>query len=587
MLPESAGTILEGALAAFREQEIRLTGDLQAALEGMPEGDEDDCRRLDETIRDLREMFYLVVVIGEFNAGKSTFVNALLNEALLPSGITPTTEMIEVVRFSEMAQRVPVRQDAAVRIWAHPNTLAPGVALVDTPGTGSVFKRHEDTAKSFLHRADLVIFVLSAKRALAETERLYLDLARNYGKKIILVINQVDLLKPDEQQQVKHFVERQVEELLQLRPLIFLVSARDALAGDEIGSGMSALKAHLRAVLNESPPARQKLMAQLDFIERVARNNAKRAESRAGLVDSSSLKVRDVERELSQQTGGMDQPLAAARAEINRSLEAMRARGHTFIREHLSLRRLGRSLNREKLQRDFEEVVIGRAVKDIHAASLEYVNALVDGSRAYWRSVIERLNQLHDMLGSDVEGLDANAYAEQREALQEAVRLAEAQLRDYSSSETVRELDERSMSEVTNFAYSFITMAVGLIAAVLALATPGAVAAVPLATLAFVVGAPVALLGGAAAIVYWRRAQTRVRADFDARVDRIRDTYNESLDELMRKERARLQQYGQQVLNPIFSRLEVLTNRFATQRAQLQLIIGQLESLRKTIESTP
>lgn len=587
MLPESAGTVLEGALAAFREQEIRLTGDLQAALEGMPEGDEDDRRRLEETIRDLREMFFLVVVIGEFNAGKSTFVNALLNEALLPSGITPTTEMIEVVRFSETAQRVPVRQDAAVRIWAHPNTLAPGVALVDTPGTGSVFKRHEDTAKSFLHRADLVIFVLSAKRALAETERLYLDLARNYGKKIILVINQVDLLKPDEQQQVKHFVERQVEELLQLRPLIFLVSARDALAGDEIGSGMSALKAHLRAVLNESPPARQKLMAQLDFIERVARNNVKRAESRAGLVDSSSLKVRDVERELSQQTGGMDQPLAAARAEINRSLEAMRARGHTFIRENLSLRRLGRSLNREKLQRDFEEVVIGRAVKDIHAASLQYVNALVDGSRAYWRSVIERLNQLHDMLGSDVEGLDANAYAEQREALQEAVRLAEAQLRDYSSSETVRELDERSMSEVTNFAYSFITMAVGLIAAVLALATPGAVAAVPLATLAFVVGAPVALLGGAAAIVYWRRAQTRVRADFDARVDRIRDTYNESLDELMRKERARLQQYGQQVLNPIFSRLEVLTNRFATQRAQLQLIIGQLESLRKTIESTP
>jgi hypothetical protein len=77
-----------------------------------------------------------------------------------------------------------------------------------------------------------------------------------------------------------------------------------------------------------------------------------------------------------------------------------------------------------------------------------------------------------------------------------------------------------------------------------------------------------------------------VRADFDARVNRIRDTYNESLDDLMRKERARLQQYGQQVLTPIFSRLEVLTNRYAAQRAQLQLIIGQLESLRKTIEDS-
>jgi small GTP-binding protein len=586
MQADRAVTALEGALAAFREQEIRLVGDLQAALAGMQEGAEDDRRRLEETITDLREMFYLVVVIGEFNAGKSTFVNALLDEPLLPTGITPTTELIEVVRYSETAQRVPVRQDATVRVWQHPNTLAPGVAVVDTPGTGSVFKKHEETAKSFLHRADLVIFVLSAKRALAETERLYLDLARNYGKKIILVINQADLLKPDEQMQVKHFVEKQVEDLLDLHPLIFMVSARDALNGDEAGSGMSALKAHLRAVLNESPPAQQKLMAQLDFIERVARTNLKRAEARAGLIDSNSLQVRDVERELGEQTGSMSQPLNAARAEINRTIEAMRARGHSFIRENLSLRRLGRSLNREKLQQDFEDVVIGRAVKDIHAASLEYVNALVDGSRAYWRGVIERLNRLHDLLGQDVEGLDANAYAEQREALQEAVRQAEAQLRSYSSSDTVRELDERSMSEVTNFTYSFVAMIVGLIAAVLALATPGAVAAVPLATLAFVVGAPVALLGGGAAIIYWRRAQTRVRADFDARVDRIRDTYNESLDDLMRKERARLQQYGQQVLTPIFSRLEVLTNRYAAQRAQLQLIIGQLESLRKTIEDS-
>lgn len=587
MQSDRTGTVLEGALAAFREQEIRLVGDLQAALADMPESDDDDRRRLEETISDLREMFYLVVVIGEFNAGKSSFVNALLSEPLLPTGITPTTELIEVVRYSDTAQRVPVRQDTTMRIWAHPNTLAPGVAVVDTPGTGSVFKRHEDTAKSFLHRADLVVFVLSAKRALAETERLYLDLARNYGKKIILVINQVDLLKPDEQVQVKHFVEKQVEDLLQLRPLIFMVSARDALNGDETGSGMSALKAHLRAVLNESPPARQKLIAQLDFVERVARNNAKRAEARSGLIDANSLQAHEVERELGEQTGGMNQPLDAARAEINRSIEAMRARGHRFISEHLSLRRIGRSLGREKLQQDFEDVVIGRSVKDIHASSLEYVNALVDSSRAYWRSVIERLNKLNELLGQDIEGLDANAYAEQREALQDAVRQAETQLRSYSSAETVRELDERSLSEVNNFAYSFVTMVVGLIAAVLALATPGAVAAVPLATLALVIGAPAALLGGGAALVYWRRAQTRVRADFDARLDRIQDSYNESLDELMRSERARLQQYGQQVLNPIFSRLEVLTNRYAAQRAQLQVIIGQMEALRKTIEETP
>ena len=246
-----ATAALEGALAAYREQELRLIGDLLAELARIPEADPEDKRRLEEVARDLREMFYLIVVIGEFNAGKSSLVNSLLGEQLLEAGITPTTAMIDVVRYSETARRVPVLQQGSVREWAHPNSLAPSVALVDTPGTGSVFKRHEETAKAFLHRADLVLFVLSAKRALAETERLYLDLARSYGKKVILVINQVDLLSAQERVEVKRFVEQQVDDLLNFRPLIFLVSAKEALTSGPDAGGIGALRAHLRDSLAE------------------------------------------------------------------------------------------------------------------------------------------------------------------------------------------------------------------------------------------------------------------------------------------------------------------------------------------------
>ncbi|MBL8145245.1 MAG: dynamin family protein, partial [Anaerolineae bacterium] len=411
---------LEGALAAYREQELRLIGDLLAELAAMPEADPEDRRRLEEVARDLREMFYLIVVIGEFNAGKSSLVNSLLGEQLLESGITPTTAMIEVVRYSETARRVPVVHANSVREWAHPNSLAPGVALVDTPGTGSVFKRHEETAKAFLHRADLVLFVLSAKRALAETERLYLDLARSYGKKVILVINQVDLLSAQDRLEVKRFVEQQVDELLSFRPLIFLVSAKEALTKGPGEGGIAALRAHLRDMLAESPPARQKLSSQLDFVESVVRANMQKANDRARLVDGDSLKVKDLDRELVEQTGHMDAPLLAARGEIESALEAMRRRGHTFISEHLSIRRVGRSLDRDKLKDEFEATVIGQAFDDVHAASLAYVNALVDGSRAYWRSVIDRLNSLHALLEQYADGAGAADFAEQREALQEA-----------------------------------------------------------------------------------------------------------------------------------------------------------------------
>ncbi|MCA9913031.1 MAG: dynamin family protein, partial [Anaerolineae bacterium] len=184
--------IEEGPMAAYREQAITLVNDIATALADMGDEASADRKRLRDVAQDLTEMFFMVAVIGEFNAGKSTFVNAMLGDRLLPTGITPTTEYIELIRYNEQPQRVPVVREDGLREWAHPNTGAEGVAIVDTPGTGSVFARHEKIAKDFLHRSDLVIFVISAKRAFAETERMYLELAKNYGKKIILVVNQVD-----------------------------------------------------------------------------------------------------------------------------------------------------------------------------------------------------------------------------------------------------------------------------------------------------------------------------------------------------------------------------------------------------------
>ncbi|MBZ0301746.1 MAG: dynamin family protein, partial [Anaerolineae bacterium] len=392
---------LEGPLAALRESEIRMLADVAATLAEMGEQTEGDRRRLQEIAQDLREAFFMVVIIGEFNAGKSTFVNALLGEELLPMGITPTTETIELIRYSDSPNRKPTMSQPGLREWVHPNTGAQGVAIVDTPGTGSVFQKHERIAKEFLHRSDLVIFVISAKRAFAETERLYLELAQNYGKKIILVVNQVDLLEPGEQAEVRRFIERQAEELLDLRPLIFMVSARKSLAAAQSGAGtptdeggIGAVRAHLRGVFSEAPPAKQKLLSQLDMAERVVRNALAHIQGRADLVSEDTGKVRDVQKELEQQAIGLDTQLSEARAEIDRIFEGIRQRGMTFVDTHLSIRKIGRVPKRETLQSDFQEQVIGRTVRDIDDATGVYINAVVDQSRLYWRSIIDRLNQL-------------------------------------------------------------------------------------------------------------------------------------------------------------------------------------------------
>jgi small GTP-binding protein len=541
-------------------------------------------------------MFFLVVVIGEFNAGKSTFINALLGDELLQMGITPTTEAIHLIRYGEVANRKPNLREDGIYEWTHPNTGAAGVTLVDTPGTGSVFQKHEKTAKAFLHRSDLVIFVISAKRALAETERLYLELARDYGKKIILVVNQVDLLGVPERQEVRRFVERQVEELLDLKPLLFMVSAKDALKAGRDGasasaandSGMEAVKAHLRGVFSETPPAQQKLLAQLDMADRVVRKYYDSVKGRADLVAADTVKVRDVQRELETQSSGLSGQLAAARAQIDSVFEGMRMRGLQFVNENLSIRKIGRSVNREQLQQQFQDVVVGRALRDIDEATRNYINALIDHSRQYWRSIIERLNQLRDLLEQEVAGLDASTYGEQREALQEAINIAEAELKSYSSGRVIGEMQELFQTNMSGFTWSAGAALFGLIVALVAtVGTPGPVLGVGAAALAFpalIIAAPIAALGSVAAMRYYRRVSEDTRRELNVRINEIEKTYHEALNNLTQRERNRLTQYGAQVLTPIFSRLEVLSERYNAQQTQMRSYLDQIQALHDEIE---
>jgi small GTP-binding protein len=586
---------LDGTLAALRESEIRLLTDVGTTLAEMGETAQQDRQRLLDVAQDLRDMFYLVVVIGEFNAGKSSFVNALLGDNLLPIGITPTTEAIELIRYGDVVNRKPIIREDGIREWTHPNTGAPGVALVDTPGTGSVFQKHERVAKSFLHRSDLVIFVVSAKRAFAETERIYLELAKNYGKKIILVINQVDLLQPKEQTEVRRFIERQVEELLDIRPLLFMVSAKEALAASKNGpvigdpGGIEAVRAHLRGVFNEAPPAKQKLLAQLDMADRLVAEYQSNVQKKADIVTADTTKVREVQRELDQQSVGLDAQLVEARAEIDKVFEGMRQRGMNFIDTNLSIRLFSRAPNREKLQADFQEVVIGRALRDINEATGGYINAVIDNSRLYWRGVIDRLNQLRDLMEQELTGLDAGVYAEQRAALQDAIRIAEAELKSYSTGKVAAEIQNIFETNMSGFQASALAAVSGLVLVILAIVPAGPVigaGALATATLAFVVGAPLGLIGGAFAVRYYRRLVGGTKRDLHARIDQLEKTYHEALNDLTQKERNRLAHYGKQVLTPVFSRLEVLAQRYAAQSAALRAHLVQLATLREGIDKS-
>ncbi|MBC8098477.1 MAG: hypothetical protein H7Y11_03465, partial [Armatimonadetes bacterium] len=390
------------------------------------------------------------------------------------------------------------------------------------------------------------------------------------------------------------FVEGQVKELLGIQPLIFTVSAREALkhrgeaTTDGDVYGVDTVRAHLRGVFNEAPLAKQKLLAQLDMAQSISARHLDTVRLKVNSVGSDASKAREVQQELQQQSLGLDVQLQAAREEIDKVFAGIRERGMRFLNTNLSVRLLGRAPSKDKLQTEFQEVVIGRALRDINEATNNYVNAVIDQSRLYWRGVIERLSQLQASLEQNAGGLDAGAYAQQREGLQEATRIAESELKTYSTGTMIDSMQTDFEADLNAFKTGLIAAVGGLIVLVVSLSSllPGGLAVGALAAPALLAALPITALSGMAVYRAYQKMTVDTKRDFTTRVDGLEQRYREALDELTRKERSRLSQYGTQVLTPIFSHLETLDKQYSKQQQNLQEYTERILALRKSIEAT-
>ena len=128
---------------------------------------------------------YLMVLMGPFNSGKSSIINALLGKSdLLPIGPVPTTDRITMLRYGDEAQRVRTGEIDTVFF---PSSLLQKVSFVDTPGLESVFKTHEEQTRRFLHRSDAVLLIMLATQAMSAQNVEYLRILKDYGKTVIIV----------------------------------------------------------------------------------------------------------------------------------------------------------------------------------------------------------------------------------------------------------------------------------------------------------------------------------------------------------------------------------------------------------------
>lgn len=207
------------------------------------------CQRL----RDDREPLD-VAVLGQFKAGKSSLLNALVGEPLLPTGVIPVTSVVtrlspgprkrtHVTYLNGATEEVPPDTlDAYVSEKANPNNVkqvarvdveVPGLAewaglrLVDTPGLGSTHDHNTQATRDWLPQVGVAIVVISADRPLAAEDRNLIAEVCRLAPRVSVVLTKVDLIAPHERAEVRSFVAEHLNTLESTaRPTLFEFSTR-------------------------------------------------------------------------------------------------------------------------------------------------------------------------------------------------------------------------------------------------------------------------------------------------------------------------------------------------------------------------
>lgn len=171
--------------------------------------------------------------MGEFNSGKSTFINALLGRKYLKDGVVPTTNEITFLRYSELdsgEQQRCERHPDGQYICYIPAPILEHMIIVDTPGTNVILQRQQRLTEEFVPRADLLLFVISADRPLTESEVAFLRYTQQWKKKVVFVLNKSDIYQtPLELEEAIGFIKENTQKVLSTEVSLFPVSARSAL----------------------------------------------------------------------------------------------------------------------------------------------------------------------------------------------------------------------------------------------------------------------------------------------------------------------------------------------------------------------
>jgi small GTP-binding protein len=558
------------------DAERELLAEVRTAVESCDTPVE-DLRALDDSIRQLDELF-LLVVVGEFNAGKSALINALLGQDVLAEGVTPTTSKIHHISWGEALTREPMGS-VGEKITAPVETLHQ-LSVVDTPGTNALDRAHEALTKDYVPRADLVVFVTSADRPLSESERVFLETIRQWGKKVAMVVNKIDILRSeDEVVEVVDYVTENATRLLGVKPEVFPVSSKLAVeAEDEAereASGLPKVERYLRDTLDSGELLRLKLGNPLGVASHLLDAALQRVEGQLEMLAADLKTIDDIESQTRVWTEDIRREFDLRLADIDNVLHAMEQRGTEFFDDTVRLNRLPKLFDKSELKSQFDSLVVADAPEVVDAKVDSLIDWLVDSELGHWQNVVNHVNRRVAAHADRMVGEVSGRFEADRARLLETVgRAAREGLASYDRSGEAQRMAEDLQKAVTSAA----VIEVG------ALGLGAAVALAASSTAADVTGLTAAGLLAALGLFILPHRRRQAKVELKQKIEALRRDLMSALSAHFESEAERGRRRLEETIAPYTRFVRSESERLAGKRDQLRALSERVAEMTARVE---
>jgi len=540
---------------------------------------EEDQKALARSIAQLDELF-LLVVAGEFNAGKSAVINALLGESVVEEGVTPTTSRIQVLKHGGERRRTPT--GGGFEEITLPVSILREMNVVDTPGTNAVIEGHEALTREFVPRSDLVLFVTSADRPFTASERAFLEAIRDWGKKVVVAVNKTDILdRTEDVEKVVGFVRDKMRALLGLKPEVFAVSARRAqklkaagVAPDPRADGFGALESYVTRTLDDAERLRLKLQNPLGVAAHVLDRSRTGVGQRLSVLEKDVALLKEIEGQCGRHGEDLGRELRIRLADVEKPLVDFQRRGEEFVEERLVLAALPLLLGERSTARRFEERVAPGLGQSLDKRVDGLVDVAVATEAQLWSAIAGPLHECWSRYARQLRGSPPAATSPDRGRLRDALRRETRRALDGADAEGLR------VAGVANKA----AIGTGLVALAALLTGAGAVAAgAEGPALAGGLGGAAALM--AVALWLFPAVRRRERSRLADRAGEIRQKLGSGLRSAFEREADAARRRVREAVAPLDALVRGEGERLRAYEKELADVGGKLDAFRSRVET--